>query len=664
MALVLADRVQETTTTTGTGTVTLAGAVSGYQSFAVIGDGNTTYYTITSGTAWEVGIGTYTSAGTALARTTVLSSSAGGTTPITLAGTSVVFVTYPSEKAISDGYGTLPVANGGTGAITAPAALTNLGAYPSANPSGYTSNTGTVTSVGGTAPVVSSGGTTPAISMAAATASVNGYLTSTDWTTFNNKTTNTGTVTSVGGTGTVSGLTLSGTVTSAGNLTLGGALSLTSLNVTTALGFTPYNATNPSGYTSNTGTATSVGGTGTVSGLTLSGTVTTSGNLTLGGTLSLTSGNVTTALGFTPYNATNPAGYITSSSSITGNAATATTATTATNWGSYGAVPAAGTSGGTPNTILRSNASGYTFFGYINSSTAVNENPVISQVITTNGTDTYYRKSSIAHLTNSLTGTASISVTGSSASTTGNAATATTLQTARTINGVSFNGSADITVADATKLPLTGGTLTGTVTAPTFNATTTTGGAFNGIDADTAAAPSFTWSSDLDSGMWHPATNVVGISAGGNDEFRVYTTYTLSLGSSRAPLFYDNANTAYYLDPASAATSLNVAGSIVAAGNVTAYSDERLKENIETISSALDKIGAIRGVTYTRNDLDDKERRYAGVIAQEIEVVLPEAVRDIGKIKAVDYNATIALLIEAVKELKDEVASLKNLKDK
>jgi hypothetical protein len=65
--------------------------------------------------------------------------------------------------------------------------------------------------------------------------------------------------------------------------------------------------------TFNVGTVTSVSGTGTVSGLTLSGTVTSSGNLTLGGTLSLTSGNVTDALGFTPYNATNPAGYITSS---------------------------------------------------------------------------------------------------------------------------------------------------------------------------------------------------------------------------------------------------------------------------------------------------------------------------------------------------------------
>jgi hypothetical protein len=84
-------------------------------------------------------------------------------------------------------------------------------------------------------------------------------------------------------------------------------------SIVTALGYTPYNATNPAGYTTNTGTVTSVGGTGTVSGLTLTGTVTTSGNLTLGGTLSLTSENVTTALGYTPYNATNPAGYITSS---------------------------------------------------------------------------------------------------------------------------------------------------------------------------------------------------------------------------------------------------------------------------------------------------------------------------------------------------------------
>jgi hypothetical protein len=110
--------------------------------------------------------------------------------------------------------------------------------------------------------------------------------------------------------GTLVSLAVTGNVT-AGNVSatnLSGAI--TSAQVTTALGYTPYNATNPSGYTTNTGTVTSVSGTGTVSGLTLTGTVTTSGSLTLGGTLSLTSGQVTGALGFTPYNSTNPSGYI------------------------------------------------------------------------------------------------------------------------------------------------------------------------------------------------------------------------------------------------------------------------------------------------------------------------------------------------------------------
>jgi hypothetical protein len=110
MALVLADRVQETTTTTGTGTITLAGAVSGFQSFAVVGNGNTTYYAITSGTAWEVGVGTYSTTGPTLARTTILASSAGGAA-ITLAGTSNVFVTYPAGLAVvedASGNVTLP----------------------------------------------------------------------------------------------------------------------------------------------------------------------------------------------------------------------------------------------------------------------------------------------------------------------------------------------------------------------------------------------------------------------------------------------------------------------------------------------------------------------------------------------------------------------------
>lgn len=102
MGLVLADRVKETTTTTGTGSVTLLGASTGYQSFAVVGNTNTTYYTIAGqGTAeWEVGIGTYSTTGPTLARTTVLASSNSGSLVNFSAGTKDVFVTQPAEQTV------------------------------------------------------------------------------------------------------------------------------------------------------------------------------------------------------------------------------------------------------------------------------------------------------------------------------------------------------------------------------------------------------------------------------------------------------------------------------------------------------------------------------------------------------------------------------------
>jgi hypothetical protein len=118
MALVVKDRVQETSTTTGTGTFTLAGAVTGFQAFSVIGDGNTTYYAIVGGTEWEVGLGTYTSSGTTLARTTILASSNGGTAVNFSAGTKNVFVTYPADKSIYDD------ASGNVIALGTPASVT------------------------------------------------------------------------------------------------------------------------------------------------------------------------------------------------------------------------------------------------------------------------------------------------------------------------------------------------------------------------------------------------------------------------------------------------------------------------------------------------------------------------------------------------------------
>jgi hypothetical protein len=119
MALVVKDRVKETSSTGGTGTLTLAGASPGFQSFSVIGDGNTTYYTIVDSTnnTWEVGIGTYTASGTTLSRDTVLDSSSGGSAVSFAAISKDVFVTYPASKSVYEDAAQAVYAGGGTGAI-------------------------------------------------------------------------------------------------------------------------------------------------------------------------------------------------------------------------------------------------------------------------------------------------------------------------------------------------------------------------------------------------------------------------------------------------------------------------------------------------------------------------------------------------------------------
>jgi hypothetical protein len=121
-------------------------------------------------------------------------------------------------------------------------------------------------------------------------------------------------------------------------------------------------------------------------------------------------------------------------------------------------------------------------------------------------------------------------------------------------------------------------------------------------------------------------------------------------------------NNMYIRDGGTTRFTFDDAGHFTATGNVTAYSDKRLKDDIQPIEGALEKVGTLSGNTYQRNDLLDKdpERRYAGVIAQEVEVVLPEAVSEAEDgTKTVDYNAVIALLVESIKELKAEVAQLK-----
>ena len=192
MAYIVADRVKETTTVTGTGPTTLAGAASGYRSFASqLSIGDTCAYVIVNSnwSEWETGIGTYSATNT-LTRTTVQASTNANAAVVFSAGTKDVFM-GPTADSLVD-------YNPVTGAI-----------------SNATWNGSTIsTSKGGT------GLTT--IGTANQLLSVNSTATGLEYKTF---TSNPGTVTSVSGTGTVNGLTLTGTVTSSGNLTLGGTLS-------------------------------------------------------------------------------------------------------------------------------------------------------------------------------------------------------------------------------------------------------------------------------------------------------------------------------------------------------------------------------------------------------------------------------------------------------
>ena len=516
--------------------------------------------------------------------------------------------------------------------ITSGNVVTALGftPYNATNPSGYTTNVGTVTSVSGTAPIsVATGTSTPAISMAAATASVNGYMTST----YASK--------------------LDGIA---------------------------------AGATNNIGTVTSVGGTGTVSGITLTGTVTGSGNLTLGGTIGTLNQNTTG-----------------SSASCTGTAANATTA--------GGLVIATGRNN-VANQIVRTDGSGYLQTGYINSSNGnENNNANADRVWGTNGSDDYlrtYRTSALSvsyaatagsatptshahgNVTNAgyigttatlpiITGTAGILQAGSFGTGVGtfcqgndsrladtrNTTNALTINNggAGSASGSTFNGSGAITISynSIGASPLAGSsslTTTGTVTSGTWSGSF---GAVSGANLTTLNATNLSSgtvaTAMLGTGTASSSTYLRGdqtwatISAGATLSDDTSTNRTQYIGMATASTGSWTsayvATTKLYFNPSTGTLSSTIFNSL---------SDISKKKDVSVISNALGIVTSLEGVTFNWKDNGQKS---SGVIAQELEKVLPFLVTEAEGVKSVNYNGLIGYLIEAVKELKAEVEKLK-----
>jgi len=140
-----------------------------------------------------------------------------------------------------------------------------------------------------------------------------------------------------------------------------------------------------------------------------------------------------------------------------------------------------------------------------------------------------------------------------------------------------------------------------------------------------------------------------------NNQFYIYSN---AIGGY---IMYANpANGNVGIKTSSISYALDVSGDIRATGDIIAYSDARVKDNIQTVEGALDKIKSLRGVTYTRKDTDDKSEK-VGVIAQEVLPILPQVVqKDTNGNYSVAYGNIVGVLIEAIKELKAEIDILKN----
>jgi hypothetical protein len=235
----------------------------------------------------------------------------------------------------------------------------------------------------------------------------------------------------------------------------------------------------------------------------------------------------------------------------------------------------------------------------------------------------------------------------------GNAGTATRLATARNINGVAFDGSAAISVNTNSSLTFnTSGT--GGVSGSSFN-----GGSSLTVSYNTVGAPSTSGAN---------ATGTWSISITGSASSATTATDSTNTTNVAVTDDVDSAAT-HYLYMGTGTTGQNPVkvssskinfqpstGDLTTAGNMTAYSDRRLKTDLKQIDNALDKLCDLTGYVFTRIDTG---QRQTGLIAQDIQKVLPEALGHNGEYMSVAYGNLAGLIVEAIKELREEVNEIK-----